>query len=422
MSQPPDLPALIDDDSNDEIDNQARFRKRRRKALRVLFYAMLFVAAGLCLYAFWPWLMPAFIHEGPMVQKTGAREASLVWYMSRPVDETLSVTIEQGARSFAVTTRGRRCLAKLSDLTPGQSYDYEILLGDRGLTYNKIRTAKTADQPFSFLVFGDSGRATQEQYILAARMAEHNVDFILHTGDLVYGKGERRHFYERLFKPYEKMLARTCFWPCVGNHDVQEPVDQAPYFKVFELPENGPPGVAPEHDYWFDCGAARIAVIDSEHDEATLGEHVAPWLREVLSETDALWKFVSFHRPPYTGGRHNPCERIQRTLTSVFDDVGVDLVFNGHDHMYERTRPIRNGLPADDGPIYIVTGAGGAMLYDPAPPDERPRPEYIAVLSNELHSFTEIKVSGPVLSLEQIAIDGSILDTLALEKAVAAAP
>jgi hypothetical protein len=350
----------------------------------------------------------------------GAHEVTLVWYMTRPVNDGLEVTIEHGSgQAFPVETKDRRCRATLTGLESGQTYSYAISLGRRTLAADKLRTNKPAGEPFDFVVFGDSGSGSQEQYRLAAQMTTLDPDFILHTGDLIYGAGERHKYRERFFLPYGDLLRRVAFWPSLGNHDVLEPSFGKPYLEVFELPENGPPSQPPERNHWFDYASAGIAIVDSNIEEAALRDEVAPWLRDVLAASGALWKFVVFHHPPYTGGHYPPDQKIQRTLVPVFESTGVDLVFNGHDHMYQRTHPIRDGTRAEDGEgvVYIVSGAGGARLYDALPPDQRP--PYVAVLNNQVHSFTHVSVTGSELTLQQIALGGEILDHWTLRKPTA---
>ena len=315
-----------------------------------------------------------------------------------------------------VDSDGRRARARLDGLEPDQAYPYTILLKKRKLAQAALHTNKPAGKPFTFIVFGDSGKGTKEQYLLAGQMPAAKPDFILHTGDLIYSQGERFHYRSRFFQPYRALLREICFWPSVGNHDVFEPVDDSPYFAVFDLPENGPPELTPEHDYWFDYGSTRIVIVDTEHDEATLRDSVTPWLENVLTDTDALWKFVVFHRPPYTAGAHAPREEVQRTLVPVLEATNVDLVFTGHDHMYERLGPIRNGeLAADaDGVVYVVSGAGGARLYEMLPPEQRP--PYLLAFQNTLHSFTKVTVAGNELSLSQISLEGEILDDWTMTK------
>ena len=413
----PDAPA-DEDLSPEELEREsARLRAKRARARRVLLAALavILVALGLC--AIWPWLVPPFIVEGPMVQMAGTHQLTLVWYMSRPVSDGLSVRAGSSSQPLAAKSDSRRCRAVLTGLEPGRSCSYEILLEERALAAGAFRTNKPAGEPFTFVVFGDSGRGTQEQYRLGGQMTAADPDFVLHTGDLVYGRGERSKYNERFFSPYRELLHRVNFWPSLGNHDVGKPDCGQPYLDVFELPENGPDGEPPERNYWFDYASARIAVVDSNVAEAALRDRVAPWLHDVMAASDAAWKFVVFHHPPYTGGRYEPDVRIQRTLVPVFESTGVDIVFNGHDHMYERTYALRGGKVVERGVVYIVTAAGGASLYDALPPEQRPA--YIAALNDEIHSFTHVSVNGSELVLEQIALGGDILDRWILTKASA---
>lgn len=416
MSGTPGRDETVDPPHEESISQSDRLRAKRARARRVLLVAFVIILVALGLYGVWPWLLPAFIVEGPMVQMARERELTLVWFMSRPVHDGLAVRLGDQGRVFAVESDGRRSRAALTGLEPGQAYPYKILLGRRTLADEELRTNKPAREPFTFVVFGDSGRGTQEQYMLAGQMTAADPDFLLHTGDLVYGRGERHKYYERFFSPYRELLRQVNFWPSLGNHDVVEPHYGQPYLDVFELPQNGPEGEQPERNYWFDYASARIAIVDSNIDEAALRDHVAPWLRDVLGEADAVWKFVVFHHPPYTGGHYEPDERIQRTLVPVFESAGVDVVFNGHDHMFQRSHPIRDGEIAQDGGgvVYVITGAGGARIYEALPPEQRPA--YVAALNDEIHSFTHASVSGNELVLEQIALGGDVLDHWVLTK------
>ena len=416
QSEPPEEFEEQSDAAEEEYPEIQDGPPHRRYAGRVLLTAFLVVVCGLVLYACWPWLLPAFIYEGPMVELAGENEVTLAWYMTRPVDSGMMVRLEgKSPREIAVQTNGTRCRARIADLVSGQSYPYVILRGDHELLRAEFRSNKTAGQQFSFLAFGDSGRASPDQYLLAARMSNYDVDLVVHTGDLIYSRGERYRYRDRFFKPYLPLLKRVCFRPSIGNHDVTEPIDESAYFEVFDLPENGPAGITPEHEYWFDYADARFVILDTERPEPVLKENVAPWLRSVLQDAPTLWKFVVFHRPPYTAAKHAPNEAVQRTIVPVLEDMNVDLVFSGHDHLYERTYPIRGGKRAEDGPVYIITGAGGAELYQAQPPEKRP--DYIAIAYDQTHSFTHVTVSGQELTLEQIALDGAQVDSWILKKA-----
>ena len=418
MTEDRELAQFEEDDDEEESSDALWLKNRPRRARRVLLGALLVIVASMGVYGIWPWLLPPFIYEGPLVQMSGEREVVLAWYMTRPVTGEFVVNVAQAdGLAYPVEADGNRCRAVLTDLEPGQSYEYRISLDGKVLKESELRTARSVGEPFKFLVFGDSGRGTQEQYRLGAQMNAANPDFLLHTGDVVYGRGERHKYRERFFLPYEDLLQRVNLWPSLGNHDILEPSLGEPYLEIFELPENGPHDLRAEHNYWFDYAGARIAVVDSNLDEGTLRDEVAPWLREVLTDCEADWKFVLFHHPPYTAGRYKPNKKIQNTLVPVIESTSVDVVFNGHDHMHQRLGPILGGELAEEGTgvVYVISGAGGAGLYDAVPPEQRP--DWVMSLHDEIHSFTSVAVvSQHELIIEQVALGGVILDKWTLHK------
>ena len=330
----------------------------------VLLAALLFIVLALGLYFVAPWVLPVRIVEGPLLQQAGPDAVTLIWYTTRPMKPgECAVTVQTATEEFTLGAEadGRRNRVRIDQLATGRAYPYRVHVGHRTLAEATLHTNKPADQPYSFLVFGDSGKGTQVQYLLAGQMRTAQIapDFILHLGDLVYDQGDRRHFNDRFFAPYRHLLAEINFWPALGNHDIGNyklPETEQPgqaYFEVFELPANGPPGLPPGRNYWFDYASARVAVIDSnkEHDEAALAEHVVPWLEQVFTDCDATWKFAALHHPPYTAGAYPEEPRLQRTVVPAFEALGVDVVFCAHDHMYQRTHPIRGGQVAQIGPI-----------------------------------------------------------------------
>lgn len=381
----------------------------------VLLGVIVFIGVGLFAFAVAPWVLPVRILEGPLVQQSDETSAILIWYISRPAE--CELVVEAGAnteRRLIAESDGKRQRVRIDRLPADSQIAYRVECEGRVLGRYKLRTNRPADQAFTFIVFGDSGKATAAQYILAGRMIEAGPDFLLHTGDLVYPSGQRSGFNGRFFVPYRKLLSNVSFWPCLGNHDVSPPNDGAPYREVFELPDNGPTGLPAEHNYWFDYGAARIAVIDSNLNAELLRDVVAPWLREVLSDESLRWRFVAMHHPPYSVGPHGRGGKlapIRDALVPAFESAGVDVVFAGHDHLYERTHPMLSGAVVEQGRsgvVYVVTGAGGAALYDASPPDERAN--WFAAVDDEHHSFTKVTVADELLTLEQVGRDGESID------------
>jgi hypothetical protein len=399
---------------------------RRRAAAPprvVLFWIVVIIAVAIGLYAIAPWILPVRIIEGPLVQLPAPDGVTLVWFTSRPAECTLEVQFADEVRPVSVTADGRRHEARVTGLEPDHPYPYHIRTGSRSLSDEGIRfeTPRRPDQRFAFVVFGDSGKGSQAQYLLAAEMNRFQPlpDFLLHTGDVVYPDGARRDYEAKFFAPYRHLISRVAFWPCLGNHDVDDDGAALPYQRVFTLPDNGPPETPPEHNYWFEYANCRVVVLDSNADTHTLADRIAPWAAEVLARPGVAWRFVSLHHPPYNAGKYQPDARIQEQLVPVFERTGVDIVFAGHDHNYQRLGPLRGGTPADwpDGVLYIITGAGGAHLYAP----EQPAPEYLRASDFEQHSYTHVVVEGRTLTLRQINRAGDVLDEVQLEKAESAA-
>ncbi len=401
------------DETFDDADHERRMRGRRR---RVAITVVSLMVASVGLYGASPWLLPAWLDEGPLVQQATGNSAVLVWYTSRQADCSLTVAAPAGAPqpTVQVSHRELRCRAEITNLQPASAYAYRILVGDRDIGGGTLKTNKPSGAPFSFLVFGDSGKGTTEQFRLAAQMTALEPDLVVHTGDLIYSGGERYRYKSRFFRPYADLLASVAFWPSLGNHDVSEPDFGDPYREVFDLPENGPAGQTPENHYWFDYADARFLVIDSNCSQESLTGAVTPWARQVLAAPGPRWRFAVMHHPPYTAGKHRPALGVREALVPVFDETGVDVAFFGHDHMYQRSHALRGGAPAEGGTVYIVTGAGGAALYEIRQPEVLG--PVMAVANNSVHSFTVVRVAGDTLELEQIDLEGRSIDRWSITK------
>jgi len=145
----------------------------------------------------------------------------------------------------------------------------------------------------------------------------------------------------------------------------------------FHLPANNLEGS--ERYYSFDYGHAHFVALDASVSTAP-GSAQHAWLEQDLATSTKPWKFVFFHHPPYSGGfiiidgKRLETENItvRRNLVPLFELYGVNIVFSGHSHSYERTYPILQNQAIDQGqepdyinpsgPIYIVTGGGGRYL------------------------------------------------------------
>lgn len=241
--------------------------------------------------------------------------------------------------------------------------------------------------PFSFVALGDNrsddsrGSSPKWPGILGEAIVDDPA-FVLNTGDLVKD-GHEGDQWEVFLGDTSPGAALVPLFATPGNHDddsVQG--DGALYNAVFAFPRNEVTGT--EDFYWFTYGDAIFVALStvSFGGGATPYAQQAAWLDDVLTEHPKTWKIVFFHHPPYTGYvdlfgldvNHPPNENDQNAaLVPIFDKHHVDLVFNGHNHFYQRFQPLQyssanpeEGIPVSDpadGTIYVITGGAGALTY-----------------------------------------------------------
>ena len=218
------------------------------------------------------------------------------------------------------------------------------------------------------------------------------MDFEVFTGDAVLlgtNQGDWRDFFEASVDDFAvtDFLSRAPLMLTNGNHD-----DLAVnYVAQFAFPQDVSPGEVAQGEEWysFDYGNAHFVVLnDTVADNAVLAGAQADWLRADLAAVDRVrqpWIFVNHHRGFYScHSTHSPDTGLRAAWQPIFDEYAVDLVLTGHNHVYERSVPIRgldagegvvaaagaDGEPTYDGAgmasgtIYVVAGGAGAPLYD----------------------------------------------------------
>lgn len=400
---------------------------RRRPLGRLLVFGVL-VGACIAIYRADLAARPSLV-AGPMVQIVAPGQLAFVWRAESAGDSLGRLRTSDGSTIPATVNQLGYFVARAPAGSAVDSYrvDNTGLFGRNLELYTGACIGPAPrGKPFRFLAFGDSGNGSNTQTALAERMSATGPDLVIHVGDLVYPAGVAEDYARNFFEPNRSLIARVAFMPCLGNHDAATQHGQ-PLLDTFVLPENGPQGVQPERNYWFDFGDARFVALDTNRaeelgviTESDMRAKVAPWLRRVLTECDARWKFVFFHHPPYTGSTHKSADQafVKEIFVPIFDECGVDVVFAGHNHLYERTRPIRGDRVVADGAgtVYVVTGAGGVSRY----PESQPPPDYIAYYNSEVFSFTQIDLTVTRLSLTQIALDGKPIDEYHIEKPASA--
>jgi hypothetical protein len=317
---------------------------------------------------------------------------------------------------------------KLTGLSANTIY-YFICGGDNGgwSGERSFRTAPDNSMSFRFVAGGDSrsggGDWPAGRDSVSREMAKFNPSFVLYVGDFVM-QGTYQWEWDNF------LAAEQMYWvdnnnltipiiPCLGNHDVSNDSGIA-YFGQFSLP------TFPADEKWYslDWGPnVHITVLDTE---TTVAGDQTTWLQQDLAEHENyLWKVVLFHEPPYSDGPDGINSSVLRYWVPLFDNYHVDLVINGHNHLYERTYPIENGAAsdnvvdngavyaADNGTIYVVSGGWGAPLYSGN------RSWFAAVGPISKFSFAVVDIlENGMLHLTALDNDGNVLDEFSIQKAV----
>jgi predicted phosphodiesterase len=350
----------------------------------------------------------------PYVQNTTQTSVVIAWHTDLASDSTVEWGTGASLGTFVTGTPGTRFHdVEITGLQSGTTYTYRIMTQGQPLTLRQ--TFQTATPPTStadvtFIAFGDSGSASAEQYTLGTQMATETVDFIIHTGDVIYPSGgfpnAEAEYNLRFFKPYEDFLDRTPIFPSPGNHDAGSLF--APFQTAFYLPDNGGPALTEELYYSFEWGDCKFIMLESTAlFKLPIGAHMT-WLLNELQNNQRRWLIVYFHHTLYSamGGDST----LRAIYEPIFELLDVDLVVAGHDHNYERTLPIRdfNPDPTYPGLVHVITGGGGKGPLDYPTPNANSD-----VVISEFH-YMKFRISGDWLYGDAIGLNGQVLDSFAL--------
>jgi predicted phosphodiesterase len=333
----------------------------------------------------------AVLTRGPYLQSVTPNTIVIVWEteQSSAGEIAYGATTEYGLR-VADPTIGTRHAVTLRGLMPYTLYHYRVESGGAPLISGGEATFRTAAGPdqtkFTFAVLGDTRTQHKAHQAVVEQIVVQEPDFVVHTGDLV-ALGSATHQWETFFEIERELMAHAPLFPALGNHEGNNPH----YFDLFHLPGN-------ERWYDFEYGNAHFIClqVDGFADFGPQSEQYA-WLEQTLALSTQPWLFVYFHIPPYSSVEDDLEATVRQTLTPLFEWYGVDIVFNGHKHSYERNEV--NGV------TYVVTAGGGAPLYAM---NEREPTQVVFV---KAHHLTLIEIDGRRLKATIISSEGQVLDT-----------
>ncbi len=244
-------------------------------------------------------------------------------------------------------------------------------------------------------VFGDAGRGSKEQYDLGRVMADYRqtvlFDWVLLTGDNIYGPDSPADMKNKFELPYKSMLdAGVKFYGSLGNHDTSNQRFYAPFNM------NG------EEYYRVERSGVSFYALNSNY----LDKKQLDWFAAELAKDRNAWRIAFFHHPPYSsGGRHGSDDEVRKILHPLFVKSGIDVVFTGHDHFYERVKP-------QDGITYFVAGAAGKIRKG----DLKDRSPITAAGFDSDLSFMIIEFVGDDMHFQAISKAGNTVDSGAIKR------
>lgn len=307
----------------------------------------------------------------------------------------------------------------LEDLQPATEYLYSIST-DRGESWTAPRefrtAASSAAEPFSFVYLGDPQNGLDQwgQLIRQADFEFPHARFYMIAGDLI-DHGQEQDNWDQFFREGSSVFDRSMVVPALGNHD-SHGGHPTLYLKQFALPDNGSDKLEAGRTYHVTYQDLLVVVMDSNY-HLVEPELQAEWLDRVLGESDARWKVVIYHHPFYASREGRDNKPIRDVWGPIFDKHQVDIAFQGHDHAYMRTVPMRANEPVaegEQGTIYLVA-VSGTKLY------EQELPEFAAFGAVNTRTYQVIDVDPVTGSLKYRAIDdkGNVIDQFSLAKPVA---
>jgi acid phosphatase type 7 len=210
--------------------------------------------------------------------------------------------------------------------------------------------------PVVFVGAGDVGQCNNPAVAATALLLDRIPGIVFTTGDNAYPNGSDANFRDCYAPHWGRHRDRTR--PVPGNHDHESP-GAGPYFNYFG--ENAGPYGLGYYSYW--AGAWRVIALDSEIVVAP-GSAQLQWLRSELTANQSRCTVAIWHKPLFTSGPNGP-NRDMREVWRTLYEFNVDLVINGHDHMYERFAPQDpdGRLDSARGLRQFTVGTGGGSLY-----------------------------------------------------------
>ena len=306
---------------------------------------------------------------------------------------------------------------QLSDLKTETNYFWQVVSvlpsGDSLISaVYSFKTAVKDSSAYTFALIGDSQYNSKTPWawsVISKKVWKERPNFVVHAGDLVDWGPKKTDWTEHFFPGGAELMSRIPVFSVLGNHEG----DADLYYQYMVNP-------APEYRYTFQYGNAEFFMIDTNRDVQE-GSDQYIWLDHALAKSDAKWKFVVHHHPPYSSESDDHGDTFKeaskmgtkaRNLVPLFDKYGVDFSLFGHTHVYERTWPLKNNrINQKEGTIYINSGGAGGGLETFAPTRN-----WFTLELEEGHHFCTFNIFENTLIFKAIDHEGRVFDSFQMTK------
>ena len=350
-----------------------------------------------------------FLRE-PYIQNLTKDTAAIIWRSA--ASEKFSFELQTGSetRKYRENSPSNDHNLLIRRLSSGTTYRYSLktFAGETVFkSFFKTAPLLYEQRTLYFSVVGDSGLNNINQLKIAQRLEATKANFVLHTGDIVYPEGSPEDYDTKFFPFYKTFLHRIPIYPCVGNHDAANIEGFASIF----IPPYKKSASGTKRYYSFNYGFLHFTVIDTNLPYQPESDQYK-WLEKDLqknSRRNSIKKIVFFHHPVFSAGKHGDTLSVQKYLLPLFEKYNVDLVLSGHEHAYERSFSLNLSGINKHKVLYIVTGGGGAPLYDQQ--NENPSIEkYVKDYHFVNFTATKRKIKAKAINGEGLMVDEFSLD------------
>lgn len=349
--------------------------------------------------------------------------------------------------------------AQANGLTPNTTYSYRVGKPGAWSETGTFKTAKDNKDHFSFIYITDPQANDDEMFNVAqtnAHTAQNmypDASFWVNCGDLVESTGgdNSEWEYEQFFETQQDIFLNKPLAPIGGNHDDSPNRNFTHHFNTDSIGFDYERAPVPGSVYSFVYGDALFLALNLEvYYSRTYTRNLSNWMRnQINANPDIKWRIAMIHRPVYTGGSHQPepdLTMIRNAMAPIFDELKIDLVLQGHDHVYEVIGPVKGNklvpnavtnqqsvgvdrwtnltgksggiFNVKDGTLYFLNGHGGTKEYGPFTREEMESvetelgvPDYFGMFTGRFGqtynpSFSRVCVSSDTICIKTFTVSG----------------